>query len=341
MLIEILILIAGVYVGWNIGANDAANCVGADVGSGRMTVREGIIITAVFSFLGAMLFGSKVTKTIGRGIVPLKDIVGGSYADYGISSQTGLYMILAASIAIGLWLMFATYFKLPVSTSHSAVGAVAGTGVALLGAIPIKWSVLGNIALSWVLTPIGACILAFLFYKPFVWIFGKTVPRKYEDKVTRFLIICTSVYLAFTWGANDVANATGIIAGTGIKLGTIPVDVKIATLIGAIAIVLGIVIWGRRVIETVGFGITNMLPLMTITAEIASGTNIFIYTYFGMPVSTTHSIIGAVAGVGLWHGIRGVNLKTLRDIGFAMVGTPFIAGTASFIILKTILVVIG
>ena len=338
MIIEILILLAGLYMGWNIGANDAANCVGADIGSGKMTIKEGIIITVVFSALGAVFFGSKVIKTVGKGIVPLNQILAGEYA--GISPQIGLYMVFAAALSAGLWVMAATYLKLPVSTSHAIVGAVAGAGILFLNQAPglIKWSVLKNIAISWVLTPIGAAALAFLLYKPLVWLFNKIVPPKHEHKVLRTTIIGTSIYLAFTWGANDVANATGIIAGTGISLGGAQITPMVAAFAGAIAIVIGISTMGRRVIETMGFGITNLLPMMTIVAELASGINITIYTALGMPVSTSHSIIGAVAGVGLWHGAHGVNRKTMRDIGLACVGTPFIAGAISFIIMKSILV---
>jgi len=338
MILEILILLAGFYIGWNIGANDAANCVGADVGSGKMTMNEGIIITVVFSFLGAMLFGGNVIKTVGKGIVPLDKIIAGDFETAGISSQAGLFMVMAAALSAGICVMLATYWKLPVSTSHAIVGAVAGTGLVFIKSAPglIKWSVLESIALSWVITPIGAAALAFLLYKPLAWLFGKIVPPKYEHKVFRMLIIGTSLYLAFTWGANDVANATGIIAGTGITIGGVPISIRMATFIGALAIALGIVTFGRRVIETVGFGITNLLPIMTIVAEIASGLNVMIYTFFGIPVSTSHSIIGAVAGVGLWHGTHGVNKKTLRDIGLACVGTPFVAGATSFIMMKII-----
>lgn len=340
MILEILILLAGLYMGWNIGANDAANCVGADIGCGKMTMKEGIIITVVFSFLGAVLFGGNVIKTVGKGIVPLDKIVAGGLETAGISPQVGLFMIMAAALSAGVWVMAATYLKLPVSTSHSIVGAVAGTGLIFIKTAPelIKWGVLQNIALSWVITPIGAVAISFLLYKPFTWLFAKFVPQKYEHKAIRFLIIATSIYLAFMWGANDVANATGIIAGTGVTFAGQTVSAQLAALIGGIAITIGIVTWGRRVIETMGFGITNLLPLMAVVAELASALNVTIYTVFGMPVSTSHSIVGAVAGVGLWHGAHGVNKKTLRDIALACIGTPFISGALSFIMMKTIFI---
>ncbi len=339
MLVEILIILAGLYMGWNIGGNDAANCVGADIGCGKMSLKEGIIITIVFSFLGAVLFGGNVIKTVGKGIVPINSIVSGDYASLGIDPKIGLLMVFAAALSAGIWVMIATFFKLPVSSSHAIVGAVAGTGLPFIGIVPglVVWGKLNSIFLSWIMTPIGAVIIAFILYKPCLWLFNKIVPPKHEHKAIRVLIFITSAYLAFTWGANDVANATGIIAGTGITIGGMPISPQAAAVVGGIAIIIGIVTVGRRVIETMGFGITNLLPMMAIVAEMASALNVTIYTLIGIPVSTSHSIVGAVAGVGLWHGIKSINGKMLRDIGLACVGTPFVSAAISFIIMNLLL----
>ncbi|MDD5502935.1 MAG: inorganic phosphate transporter [Candidatus Thermoplasmatota archaeon] len=339
MIIEILILLSGLYMGWNIGGNDAANCVGAGIGSGKIKMWEGIIITSVFCFLGAVLFGGEVIKKIGKGIVPLDKIVSGAYTSLGITPEIGLVMIVTAAVSAGVWVMIATYMKLPVSTSHAIVGAVAGTGLVFItkDASLVKWSTLNGIFISWVATPIGAVILGLVLYKPLEWLFKRLVPEKYEGKFTRYILLATTAYLAFSWGANDVANATGIIAGTGVSFFGTTITTQIAAFFGAIAILIGIVTFGRRVIETMGFGITNLLPIMAIVAQLASALNVTIYTIFGMPVSTSHSIVGAVAGVGLWHGVKGVNGKILRDIALACVGTPFISAGVSFIILKTIM----
>lgn len=128
-----LTLLMGGYVGWAIGANDAANCVGADIGSGKMTVRQGIIITCIFSFLGAVFLGARVIKTIGKGIVPLDKL----------DPNIGILIALAACFGAGTWVIIATVRGLPVSTSHSIVGAVAGAGLAM-GA-PVIWKKLLDI----------------------------------------------------------------------------------------------------------------------------------------------------------------------------------------------------
>jgi PiT family inorganic phosphate transporter len=145
-----------------------------------------------------------------------------------------------------------------------------------------------------------------------------------------FFIFATSIYLAFTWGANDVANATGVITGVGLM------NSQQAAVFGAIAIIIGIVTFGYRVIQTIGFSITRLAPLMTIVAEIASGLNVHLYTVFGIPVSTSHSIVGAVVGVGLVKGIKMVNKKMVGEIVFAWSLTPFASGVIAFLTIKLI-----
>jgi len=314
----ILVLLSGGYIGWTMGANDAANCVGADIGSGKMTLRQGIIITCLFSFLGAVLLGSKVIKTIGKGIVPLDKL------DPNIS----LLVALSACFGAGTWLLIATLKGLPVSTTHSSVGAVAGAGLAI--SAPIIWKKLLDIFICWVFTPLGAGLIAFILYRPFRRLFYLILPKKFINPMITLLIFLTSMYLAFTWGANDVANATGVITGTGI------LNSKQAAIYGAITIIIGIITLGHKVIKTVGFSITRLAPLMTITAELSSSLNVHIYTLLGIPVSTSHSIVGAVAGVGLAKGMRMINRKILLEIIFAWALTPFCAGLISFLTLKII-----
>ncbi len=315
----IVILLLALYIGWNIGANDAANCVGADVGSGKMSLKEGIIITSVFSLLGAFLLGSHVTKTIGKGIVPL----------HKLDPSLALLVALAAIFAAALSITVATYKKLPVSTSHAIVGSVAGAGLAL-GA-PVIWSKLTDIFLCWLLTPLSAGLLSYFLYFFAKRLFPKIVPAHWQERFLRGLILLTSAYMAFIWGANDVANASGLLVGIG------KIDFFPAAIICSAAIIIGICTWGYKVIETVGFRITHLAPLMTVVVEIAAAININLFTLFGIPVSTSHSIIGAVVGVSLIEGIKTVNKRIVRDIVIAWLATPLIAGLFAFFILKTVL----
>jgi len=313
ILVAILAIAAGVFIGISIGSNDAANCVGADIGSGMMSIKQGIIVTCLSGLAGALIMGRNVTKTIGKGIVPL----------HTLDPDLALLIGFSAALAAGIWIMTATHLKLPVSSSHSIVGAVAGAGLA--AGTQVFWEKLGSIFLSWILTPLGAAILALALYYPSFYLFKLLVPEKKSQLVLKVLIFLTSVYLAFNWGANDVANATGVISGAGI---TTPV---IAILIGAISMAVGVVIWGSKVVETIGFRITRLLPIMTLVAEVASALNVNVYTWLGIPVSTSHSIVGAVFGVGLIHGKRFLNKKLLSEMVLAWAVTPFIAGAISFI----------
>jgi PiT family inorganic phosphate transporter len=317
-LIGITVLM-GLAVGWSIGANDAANSLGPAVGSRVLNLKQAIILICIFGFLGAYLQGSYVTKTIGKGIVPI----------YLLDKDMAMYLALVASFAACAWVVLATYWKMPISTSHSIVGAVAGAGMAI-GA-PVKWRCLLDIFICWIFTPLGAAILGYIFFRIFKNVLPRIIPRRYLRSVVASLIIISGCYVAFTWGANDVANATGVIVGAGI------IDTKIAVLIGGLAIVVGIVTWGYKVIETIGSEITNLLPIMAFSAQLASAINVHIYTVFGIPVSTSHSIVGAIFGVGLVKGMRVLNIKIMKEIIVCWLATPFVSGILSFAVFKLIL----
>ena len=308
----------GAAVGWSIGANDAANSVGTAVGSKVLTLKQAIILIVIFGFLGAFLQGAYVTKTIGKGIVPLDEL----------DKNLSLYLALVATFAACAWVVLATYWKMPISTSHSIVGAVAGAGMAINA--PVKWKVLSDIFICWIFTPIGAAVLGFIFYKILKNLFYRIIPRRYLKVIISTLIVISGCYVAYTWGANDVANATGVIAGAGI------LTPHISVIFGGLAIVLGIMTWGYKVIETIGFEITNLLPIMALSAQLASAINVHIYTIFGIPVSTSHSIVGAICGVGLVRGTRVLNMRIMKDIILCWLATPFISGAISFLVLKGI-----
>lgn len=310
------VLIMSIGVGWSIGANDAANSLGTAVGSRVLTLRQAILLISVFGFLGAFLQGSYVAKTIGKGIVPISEL------DRGLA----LYIALVASFAACAWVVLATYWKMPISTSHSIVGAVAGAGLAVHA--PVKWKVLSDIFICWIITPIGAAILGYIFYRISKNLFYRIIPRRYLKFTMAALIIISGCYVAYSWGANDVANATGVIIGAGILSSTHSI------ILGGLAIVLGIVTWGYKVIETIGSEITHLMPVMAFSAQLASAINVHMYTVFGIPVSTSHSIVGAIFGVGLVKGVRVVNLRIMREIIICWIATPFVSGLISFLVLK-------
>jgi len=313
-----LILLMAAAIGWSIGANDAANSLGTAVGCKALTLRQAIILIVVFGFLGAFLQGGYVTKTIGKGIVPIDQL----------SKDLGLYLALVAMFSACAWVVLATYWRMPISTSHSIVGAVAGAGLSI-GA-PVRWKALLDIFICWIFTPVGAAVLGYIIYRLLKNSFYRVIPRKYLKFVITVLIIISGCYVAYTWGANDVANTTGVIAGVGV------LTPKMSVMFGGLAIILGIMTWGYKVIETVGSEITQLLPIMALSAQLASAINVHIYTIFGIPVSTSHSIVGAICGVGLVRGTRVLNFRIMKDIVLCWLATPFISGVISFITFKGI-----
>ncbi len=318
LLLVILILLMGLAVGWSIGANDAANSLGTAVGSKVLTLRQAIILIVIFGFLGAYLQGAYVTKTIGKGIVPLDQL----------EKQAAMYVALIASFAACVWVVLATYWKIPISTSHSIVGAVAGSGLAI-GA-PVKWKMLLDIFICWIFTPIGAAVLGYIFFRVLQNLFYRFLPRKFIKPIVFFLVIASGCYVAYTWGANDVANSVGVISGVGV------LSQKASVIFGGLAIVVGIMTWGYKVIETVGSEITRLLPIMALSAQLASAVNVHLYTVFGIPVSTSHSIVGAICGVGLVRGIRVLNFRIMKDMIICWMATPFISGVISYVVLRII-----
>ena len=191
-----------------------------------------------------------------------------------------------------------------------------------------------DIFTCWLFTPIGAAILGYVLYRVSKIIFYRIIPRRYVRGIISVLIVVSGCYVAYTWGANDVANATGVIAGAGV------LSPSLSVILGGSAIVLGIVTWGYRVIETVGSEITQLLPIMALSVQLASAVNVHLYTILGVPVSTSHSIVGAIFGVGLVRGLRVLNVRIIKDIVVCWLATPFISGLVSFAVLKTLLIFI-
>jgi len=311
-------LLMAVAIGWSIGANDAANSLGTAVGSRVLTLRQAIILICIFGVLGAYLQGSHVTKTIGKGIIPIDQL----------DTNMRLYVASIATFAACCWVVLATYWKMPISTSHSIVGAVAGAGLAINA--PIKWKVLQDIFICWIFTPVGAALLGFIFYRILKNVFYRLLPRGYLRIFITSGIILTGCYVAYSWGANDVANATGLIAGAQIM------TPQVSVIFGGLAIALGIMTWGYKVIQTIGSEITHLAPIMALSAQLASAINVHIYTVFGIPVSTSHSIVGAICGVGLVRGSRVLNLRIMKDMIICWLATPFVSGIISFVLLKVV-----
>lgn len=312
----VVALLMAIAMGWSIGANDAANSLGTAVGSKMLSLRRATVLIVICGILGALLQGQYVSKTIGNNIVRMS----------ALDPETKIRVALIATMASCLWVALATYVKMPISTSHSIVGAVAGAGLAIH--VEVHWKVLYSIFICWVATPFGAALMGAVLFAVLRVVFPRVVPEKHSGWVLKILIILSGCHVAFSWGANDVANATGVLEGAEILTGHYGVA------IGGVAIALGIVTWGYKVIETIGTSIAHLTPLMAFSAQLASAINVHAYTLWGIPVSTSHSIVGAIFGVAAVKGVRVVNMRIMREIVVCWVATPFISGVMCFLLLK-------
>ncbi len=307
---------AGVYVGWNIGANDAANCVGTTVGAGLLPFRRAVILVSIFAVLGAVLQGDRVMDTLGRGIV---------------KEDLTFLPILIALICSGVFVTLATFFRIPVSTSQSIVGAVVGVGLAM-GA-EVDFSRCATIVESWILCPFLTMAISFVLLHLLGLLMRRLEPGTIVlQNALGWLAILSGCYVAYSMGANNAGNAVGPIANLAI------VHPKILLCVAGGAIALGAFTYGKKVTDTVGKGITQLDIPGAFVAQVSSAFGMHFFSVLGIPVSTSSAIVGAVAGVGLVKGAKTIGKKTTWTIVVGWVLTPCLAALSSFLAYKVIAV---
>jgi len=332
-LLVIALILAGLYMAWNIGANDLANAMGTSVGTGALSIKQVIIIAAIFEFLGAVFFGKRVTSTIAKGIVPI-DMISQIHPNIVVLGM------LAAILAAGFWITLATFYNLPVSTSHSIVGSVLGFGLiaAFNGTIAfsdIHWVVLLKIVGSWFVSPVLGAVFAYVIFSVIRSLFlHRAADLPLVEKKFISLQVVTACYIAFAHGSNDVANAVGPLSAGLRVLGMaggneIPIWVLI---MGGFGMVVGLATWGYKVVETIGSRITELTPTRGFSAQFATATVVLLHSYSSLPISTTHTLVGSVIGVGLAGGIAAVDLGVIWKIISSWVATVPIAALTSALI---------
>lgn len=385
------------YMAWAIGANDVANAMGTSVGSGALTVGGAIIVAAIFEFAGAFLAGGHVTDTVRKGMLDMS-LIGREQLIYGM---------MASLASAGTLLIGATRFGLPISTTHSIVGAIVGFGAVAIGIDAVNWPKVLQISLSWITSPLLAGVIAFAIfhlirstilnksnpvhqirkYGPafFFFVFfiiglvtlfkglkhinldldlmealagsialgligagigaffirrvqiGEADPDHRFDQVERIFVvlqILTACAIAFAHGSNDVANAIGPLAAIVNAVENVDLTAKAPVApwmlaIGGLGIVIGLATWGYRVMETVGKKITELTPSRGFAAQLAAASTIVLASRLGIPISTTHTLVGAVLGVGLARGITALDLRVVGNILASWIATLPIAAALS------------
>ncbi|MGO0305586.1 inorganic phosphate transporter [Endozoicomonas acroporae] len=384
----ILACLFGFFMAWGVGANDVANAMGTSVGSGALTVKQAIFIAILLEFTGAYLAGGSVTETIRKGIIDP------SIPLLAENPNLLVYGMLASLLAAGTWLLVATHYGWPVSTTHSIVGAIVGFAAVGISADTVSWGKVAAIVGSWVVSPLMSGLFAFLIFvsvqklildteNPFrnakrymplymflvgfmmsmvtlikglkhiglpldytestvlsliiglvIMFIGQMALAKIKEdiqadmsfhfssveKVFGVMMIFTACSMAFAHGSNDVANAVGPLAavvsvvisgGEIVGKSSVPPWVL---LVGAVGIVAGLATWGYKVMATIGSHITELTPSRGFAAELAAASTVVMASGTGLPISTTHTLVGAVLGVGLARGIGALNLRVISTI---------------------------
>ena len=404
-------VIACIYMACNIGANDVANAMGTSVGSKSLTFKQAILIAAVAEFAGALFVGGHVSDTIRKGMLDTS-----FFAD--VPYQL-VYGMISALLAAAIWLHIASYLGWPVSTTHSIIGGVLGFGVIAGGIDIVNWGKMGNVVLSWVVSPVMGGLFAYLVFQyinrtifskrrplahakellPFIvaivffilsiaifykglknlhlhftfpdvlffalvagvvgFFISKILVRFIPDddskdfahqfstteNLFKYLQVVTAFYIAFAHGSNDVANAVGPLAAVVSILqgGAVEMKVEMPTWIlglGGGFIVVGLMVWGYRVMATVGESITDITPSRGFCATFGAASVVLICSKMGLPISTTHTLVGSVIGVGLARGLPTLNLGIIKMIFISWVTTIPFTAAISMLFFKSFLIFI-
>jgi PiT family inorganic phosphate transporter len=283
-----LSLLGGAFLGWSLGANDAANCFGSAVASRMVRYWTAAALCAVFVLVGALLEGQAGIETL--------------------SSLTSidLEQAVVITVAAGLTVTLMTVFGLPVSTSQAAVGAILGIGFFNQ---EVNVSGLGKVVACWFGTPTGAVLVALVLYKLLALVYNRLQISLFQaDMLLRAALVAAGSYAAYALGANNVANVTAVFVGAG-KL-----TVFMAALIGGLSIASGVLTYSRGVMETVGRKLVRLDPFSALVVVLAEGLTVHFYTVLGVPVSTSQAVIGAVLGIGIIKGAQTIKRKTLYGI---------------------------
>jgi inorganic phosphate transporter, PiT family len=311
-----MLIVAGIlafYLAWNLGANDVANSMATSVGSKALTLGQALTIAALLEFSGALIFGQTVSQKLATGVIDVNQ--------FAAAPDRFVLGMLAVLLSSGLWMNLATILGFPVSSSHAVVGAIAGFGAISLGLTAVNWTNLGVISLAWVLTPLMSGTIAAALYFAI-----QQLPKEIPFAKLQVLSACG---VAFAHGSNDVGNAIAPFAAIlqVIHTGTVPtasLPIPIWVLaIGGLGIVGGLAIWGKKVILTVGEQLVAIEPRGGFCAELATAISVLAATFGGLPVSTSHALVGGVVGIGLVQGA--VQWQKLRSIVLTWVATIPIA----------------
>lgn len=326
-------LSSGLFLGWTLGANDAANVFGSAVGSKMIRFKQAAIIASIFVILGAIFQGAGGSHTLGK--LGSVDALGGAFT---------------VALAAGFSVFMMTKYKLPVSTTQAVVGAIIGWNFFTGSVTDINSLV--KIVTTWVAGPILGGIFAVVMYLMLRALLRKSKIHLITlDAYTRYALIIVGAFGAYSLGANNIANVVGVfvpsVPNIILDFGFFSLDgVQLLFLVGGLSIAVGIITYSKHVMMTVGDSIMQLSPETAFIVVFAHSLVLFIFSSQGLsdlfvqiglppiplvPVSSSQVIVGAIMGIALLKGGQSINYSVLGRIAAGWIATPVIAGTISFI----------
>lgn len=316
-------LILSFFMAWNLGANDAATPCDTAVGARVVSPRQAVILFSIFSAIGAMSQGHMNIKTISRGIIPRIDPLGA----------------ITVTITAGLWSTLCTWRGLEISNTYTVVGSVIGYALVVYGSF--ESGVLLQILISWVISPVSAIAMSYTIHKIITTLLHDLLDNVRFIRALSILLLASLCFSAYSFGANDVGNATGVYVAVTQEVVGLPdfTTMLVLAALGAAGIAVGGLTWGPRVIETVAFKIMRIDVLSGFAAEITNALVVYlfvtvpyIYLGHGLPISTSIVGVGAIVGTGLARGRGVIDKRTIGRLVVTWVITLPITATISAIL---------
>lgn len=300
-----LLLFPILLLALSLGAGDTSNSISTLVGSRILTLRYALLLSAFFLVLGLLLEGWKVGETVARGI-----ITGGEF----LASVP----MAAVPICLATFLCSFPFLLLgfPVSTTQTLLASLVGAGIILGKGLTLQAERLGILLLCWMLAPLVSMIFSFLVARLFSRMLRGVRNLIVLNQILAVLLILGSSYMAYTNGAND----GGVLLGIANSLGSSP----LLSLWLGLMIAAGSLLFSRRVVMTIGSGITRLDPVSAFPAQFAAAFSVWSFVQLGLPVSLTQALTGSVIGVGLSRGVVAVNLRRIKRILGVWIVSPLL-----------------
>lgn len=312
----LLIFLIGVALAFDFlnGLHDAANSIATIVSTRVLPARYAVIWAAFFNFIAFLFFGLHVAQTVGKGILH-PDVI----------SDAVIFGALAGAIT---WNLLTWWLGIPSSSSHALIGGLLGAGIAKAGLDPVVWSGVLKTAAGIVVSPAMGFALALVLVLIVSWLFVRATPAMADSTFRKLQFVSASLY-SLGHGGNDAQKTMGIIAVLLYSHGKLTGDFHVplwVVLSCQAAMGLGTLFGGWRIVHTMGSKITRLSPQQGFCAETGGAITLFLATHLGVPVSTTHTITGAIVGVGSAKRVSAVRWNVAKNIVWAWVITMPMAG---------------